>query len=62
MFNAKFMNSNIKFEPLSDCTDLGSPTKVKSFTSALTIVLVVICLSVMASGKRVAARLIVKRY
>ena len=35
---------------------------MKNFTSALTIVLVLIFLSGMASGKRVEAHIIVKRY
>ena len=35
---------------------------MKNFTSALTIVLVLIFLSGMASGKRVESHIIVKRY
>ena len=35
---------------------------MKNFTSALTIVLALICLSGIASGKRVEAHIMVRRY
>jgi len=52
----------MKFDPWSDCIDLGSPTNVKNLIRALTIVGVLIFLSGIASGKRVDVHMIVNKY
>lgn len=52
----------MKFEPWWDWMDFGRPNSEKNLVKALTMVLVLIFLRGMASGKRVEAHMIVSRY
>ena len=56
------ISPDIKFDPWSDCTDLGNPTSVKNLIRDLTIVGACMFWSGTASAKRVDAHMIISKY